>query len=71
MWGGLGLTDLHKDEDWENAKKIYLMDNELSVLPKNPRCHVLSTVKVSHIAKRSLSCRLYKPWTPLLSQGVF
>jgi hypothetical protein len=27
--------------------------------------------KVSHIAKRSLSCRLYKPWTPLISQGVF
>jgi len=28
-------------------------------------------VKVSHIAKRSLSCRLYKPWTLFLSQGVF
>jgi hypothetical protein len=33
--------------------------------------HVRGRVKVSHIAKRSLSCRLYKPWTPLLSQGVF
>jgi hypothetical protein len=38
MWGGLGLTKPPKDEDWENAKKIYLMDNELSDLPKNPRC---------------------------------
>jgi hypothetical protein len=33
--------------------------------------HVRGRVKVSHIAKRSLSCRLYKPWTPPLSQGVF
>jgi disease resistance protein RPS2 len=44
MWGGLGLTEPPKDEDWENAKKIYLMDNELSVLPKNPRCPVLLTL---------------------------
>ncbi|XP_059445392.1 disease resistance protein At4g27190-like [Corylus avellana] len=44
MWGGLGLTETPKEEDWENAKKIYLMDNELSVLPKNPRCPVLSTL---------------------------
>jgi hypothetical protein len=28
-------------------------------------------VKVFHIAKRSLSCRLYKTWTPLTSQGAF
>jgi len=33
-------------------------------------CHII-TVKVSHITKRSLSCRLYKSWTPLLSQCVF
>jgi uncharacterized membrane protein len=33
--------------------------------------HVRGSVKVSHIAKRSLSCKLYKPWTPLFSQGVF
>jgi len=33
--------------------------------------HVRRRVKVSHIAKRSLSCRLYKLLTPLLSQGVF
>jgi hypothetical protein len=33
--------------------------------------HVRGHVKVSHIAKRSLSCRLYKLWTPLFSQGVF
>jgi hypothetical protein len=31
--GGLGLTEPPKGEDWENALKIYLMDNELSVLP--------------------------------------
>jgi hypothetical protein len=28
-------------------------------------------VKVFHIAKRSLSCRHYKTWTPLTSQGAF
>jgi hypothetical protein len=28
-------------------------------------------VKVSHVAKRSLSCRLYKSWTLLLSQDFF
>ena len=44
MWGGLGLTETPKEEYWKNAKKIYLMDNEFSVLPKNPRCPVLSTL---------------------------
>jgi disease resistance protein RPS2 len=44
MWGGLGLTETPKEEDWKNAKKIYLMDNELFVLPKNPRCPMLSTL---------------------------
>jgi disease resistance protein RPS2 len=42
--GGLGLTEPPKDEDWQNALKIYLMDNELTVLPKNPRYHVLLTL---------------------------
>jgi disease resistance protein RPS2 len=42
--GCLGLTEPPKDEDWKNAKNIYLMDNELSDLPKNPRCPVLSTL---------------------------
>uniref|UniRef100_A0A2N9FJT1 Uncharacterized protein n=1 Tax=Fagus sylvatica TaxID=28930 RepID=A0A2N9FJT1_FAGSY len=37
MHGGLGLTEPPKNEDWENAKEIYLVDNELSVLPENPR----------------------------------
>jgi len=32
---------------------------------------VRGRVKVFHIAKRSLSCRLYKPWTPLISEGAF
>ena len=44
MQGGLGLTKPPKDEDWKNAKEIYLMDNDLSVLPENPRCPNLSTL---------------------------
>nr|XP_023870479.1 uncharacterized protein LOC111983057 isoform X2 [Quercus suber] len=44
MQGGLGLTMLPKDEDWKNAKEIYLMDNELSILPENPRCPNLSAL---------------------------
>jgi hypothetical protein len=32
---------------------------------------VRGRVKVSYIAKRSLSYRLYKPWTLLISQGIF
>jgi disease resistance protein RPS2 len=44
MQGGLGLTEPPKDEDWENAKEIYLMENELSVLPENPRCPMLSAL---------------------------
>ena len=32
MQGGLGLTKPPKDEDWKNAKEIYLMDSELSDL---------------------------------------
>ena len=44
MQGGLGLTKLPKDEDWKNAKEIYLMDNELSFLPENPMCPNLSAL---------------------------
>jgi hypothetical protein len=32
---------------------------------------VMGRVKVTHIAKKSLSYRLYKPWTPHISQGAF
>jgi hypothetical protein len=31
----------------------------------------LVTVKVSNIAKKYMTWALYKPWTPLLSQGIF
>jgi hypothetical protein len=44
MQGSLGLTKPPKDEDWENAKEIHLMDNDLSVLPENPRCPKLSAL---------------------------
>ena len=44
MQAGLGLTEPPKDEDWENTKEIYLMNNELSILPKNPRCPKLSAL---------------------------
>jgi hypothetical protein len=33
--------------------------------------HVRGRVKVSHIAKISFTWALYKPWCPLISQGVF
>jgi hypothetical protein len=33
--------------------------------------HVKGRVKVSHIAKRYMTCALYKSWTHLLSQCVF
>uniref|UniRef100_A0A7N2L3P6 C2H2-type domain-containing protein n=1 Tax=Quercus lobata TaxID=97700 RepID=A0A7N2L3P6_QUELO len=42
MQSGLGLTMPPKDEDWKNAKEIYLMDNELSILPENPRTSIKS-----------------------------
>ncbi|XP_050272943.1 uncharacterized protein LOC126716054 isoform X3 [Quercus robur] len=44
MQGGLGLIMPPKDDDWKNAKEIYLMDNELSILPENPRCPNLSAL---------------------------
>ena len=42
--GGLVFTKPTKDEDWKHAKEIYLMDNELSVMPENPRCLNLSAL---------------------------
>ncbi|XP_030933417.1 uncharacterized protein LOC115959225 [Quercus lobata] len=42
--GGLVFTKPTKDEDWKHAKEIYLMDNDLSVLPENPRCLNLSAL---------------------------
>ncbi|XP_065637589.1 uncharacterized protein LOC111992481 isoform X2 [Quercus suber] len=44
MQCGLGLTMPPKDEDWKNAREIYLMDNELSILPENPWCANLSAL---------------------------
>ena len=44
MQSGLGLTKPLKDEDWTNSKEICLIDNELSVLPENPRCPTLSAL---------------------------
>ncbi|KAF2293960.1 hypothetical protein GH714_005951 [Hevea brasiliensis] len=44
MQGGMRLTETPKVEEWENSKVIYLMDNELSVLPENPRCLILEAL---------------------------
>ncbi|KAF8376951.1 hypothetical protein HHK36_030322 [Tetracentron sinense] len=44
MLGGLGLTEPPKDEEWEKAKEIRLMDNELTMLPASPKCPILSTL---------------------------
>ncbi|XP_075652497.1 uncharacterized protein LOC142622828 [Castanea sativa] len=44
MQDGSGLTKPPKDGDWKNVKVIYLMDNELSDLPENPRCPNLSAL---------------------------
>ena len=57
MKGGLGLTEPPKDEDWENAKVMNLMDNELSVLPENPRCPKLSEL----FLKRNYKLRMIPP----------
>ena len=40
----ISKSSLPPDEDWKNAKEIYLMDNDLSVLPENPRCPNLSAL---------------------------
>ena len=42
--GGLVFTKPTKNEDWKHAKEIYLMDDDLSVLPENPRCLNLSAL---------------------------
>ena len=57
MQVGLRLTEPPKDEDWENANEIYLMDNELSVLPQNPRCPKLS----APFLQRNYKLRLIPP----------
>ena len=57
MQVGLRLTEPPKDEDWENANEIYLMDNELSVLPQNPRCPKLSAL----FLQRNYKLRLIPP----------
>ncbi|XP_050272971.1 uncharacterized protein LOC126716067 [Quercus robur] len=57
MQAGLRLTEPPKDEDWENANEIYLMDNELSVLPENPRCPKLSAL----FLQRNYKLRLIPP----------
>ncbi|KAL0013064.1 hypothetical protein SO802_000133 [Lithocarpus litseifolius] len=57
MQVGLRLTEPPKDEDWENANEIYLMDNELSVLPENPRCPKLSAL----FLQRNYKLRLIPP----------
>ncbi|KAK4793209.1 hypothetical protein SAY86_023644 [Trapa natans] len=44
MQGGLGLVEPPEIEEWERAKVICLMDNDLSELPKNPRCPLLLTL---------------------------
>jgi len=58
-----------KAGSFDNDGHFHPVVKHARVWPKMP--HVRGRVKVSHIAKRSLSCRLYKLWTPLLSQGVF
>uniref|UniRef100_A0A7N2R0G0 Disease resistance protein n=1 Tax=Quercus lobata TaxID=97700 RepID=A0A7N2R0G0_QUELO len=57
MQVGLRLTEPPKDEDWENANEIYLMDNELSVLPENPKCPKLSAL----FLQRNYKLRLIPP----------
>uniref|UniRef100_A0A2N9GEN0 ADP-ribosyl cyclase/cyclic ADP-ribose hydrolase n=1 Tax=Fagus sylvatica TaxID=28930 RepID=A0A2N9GEN0_FAGSY len=57
MQGDKGLTKPPKDEDWENAKEIYLMNNELSVLPENPRCPKLSAL----FLQRNYKLRMIPP----------
>ncbi|XP_065637594.1 uncharacterized protein LOC111990259 isoform X3 [Quercus suber] len=57
MQVSLRLTEPPKDGDWENANEIYLMDNELSVLPENPRCPKLSAL----FLQRNYKLRLIPP----------
>ncbi|XP_075651331.1 disease resistance protein At4g27190-like [Castanea sativa] len=57
MQSGLGLTKPPKDEDWTNSKEICLMDNELSILPENPRCPSLSALYL----QRNYKLRIIPP----------
>ena len=41
--GGKDLTKAPKDEAWEEAFEIHLMNNKFSVLPKSPKCPQLCT----------------------------
>ena len=39
LWlGGKGLTEPPRDEAWEKASEVHLMNNKLSELPKSPHC---------------------------------
>ena len=39
LWlGGKGLTEPPRDEAWEKAIEVHLMNNKLSELPKSPHC---------------------------------
>ena len=64
--GGLGLTKPPKDEDWTNAKEIYLMDNELSTLPENPRCPNLSALFLPRNYKLRMIPPLFFDYMPAL-----
>ena len=66
MQGGLGLTKPPKDEDWKNAKEIYLMDNELSTLPENPRCPNLSALFLPRNDKLRMIPPLFFDYMPAL-----
>jgi hypothetical protein len=72
------LLRVSKANELLHGIKVGSFDNDGSFSPVvehvfGQRYHfkVRGRVKLSHIAKRSLSYRLYKPWTPLISQGVF
>ncbi|OWM84855.1 hypothetical protein CDL15_Pgr027642 [Punica granatum] len=44
MQGGLGLVEPPEVGEWERAKEICLMNNDLNELPEDPRCPSLSTL---------------------------
>ncbi|KAK2632208.1 hypothetical protein EUGRSUZ_L01864 [Eucalyptus grandis] len=41
MCGGLGLTEPLEVTQWQSSTEIYLMENQLTELPENPRCLAL------------------------------
>ncbi|KAF8019435.1 hypothetical protein BT93_G0195 [Corymbia citriodora subsp. variegata] len=41
MCWGLGLTEPPEVTQWESSTEIYLMENQLTELPENPRCPAL------------------------------